>query len=126
MRGGAVVARWAHNPKVVGSSPASATKDKVLIFFELRQFFSIVVIIFGGAVDTKNITYSKRLQSLDALRGFDMFWIIGVGSIFAALATLTDWILFVVWGKTATPRGVARFYYCNEKHKKIINHSKSF
>ncbi len=26
LRGGAVVARWAHNPKVVGSSPASATK----------------------------------------------------------------------------------------------------
>ncbi len=25
-RGGAVVARWAHNPKVVGSSPAPATK----------------------------------------------------------------------------------------------------
>ncbi len=27
MRGGAVVARWAHNPKVVGSSPAPATKE---------------------------------------------------------------------------------------------------
>ncbi len=27
MRGGAVVARWAHNPKVVGSSPAPATKN---------------------------------------------------------------------------------------------------
>ena len=26
MRGGAVVARRAHNPKVVGSSPAPATK----------------------------------------------------------------------------------------------------
>ena len=25
-RDGAVVARWAHNPKVVGSNPASATK----------------------------------------------------------------------------------------------------
>ena len=25
-RSGAVVARWAHNPKVVGSNPASATK----------------------------------------------------------------------------------------------------
>ena len=25
-RSGAVVARWAHNPKVVGSSPTSATK----------------------------------------------------------------------------------------------------
>jgi hypothetical protein len=26
LRGGAVVARWAHNPKVAGSSPAPATK----------------------------------------------------------------------------------------------------
>ena len=27
-RGGAVVARWAHNPEVVGSNPAPATKIK--------------------------------------------------------------------------------------------------
>ena len=26
-RGGAVVARWAHNPKVAGSSPVPATKE---------------------------------------------------------------------------------------------------
>ena len=31
---------------------------------------------------------SQRLQSLDALRGFDMFFIIGDGAIFAGLATL--------------------------------------
>ncbi len=30
MRGGAVVARWAHNPKVVGSSPAPATKKEMI------------------------------------------------------------------------------------------------
>jgi hypothetical protein len=28
LRGGAVVARWAHNPKVAGSNPASATPGK--------------------------------------------------------------------------------------------------
>ena len=28
MRGGAEVARWAHNPKVVGSNPAPATTEK--------------------------------------------------------------------------------------------------
>gem|GEM_PF-4142434 len=28
-RSGAVVARWAHNPKVVGSNPSSATNSKV-------------------------------------------------------------------------------------------------
>ncbi len=26
LRGGAVVARWAHNPKVIGSNPVPATK----------------------------------------------------------------------------------------------------
>ena len=31
LRGGAVVARWAHNPKVVGSSPAPATKESPII-----------------------------------------------------------------------------------------------
>ena len=30
LRGGAVVARWAHNPKVGGSNPPSATKKKTL------------------------------------------------------------------------------------------------
>ncbi|MDZ7722986.1 MAG: DUF5009 domain-containing protein [candidate division KSB1 bacterium] len=33
----------------------------------------------------------KRLTSLDALRGFDMFWIVGGASVFIALANLTDW-----------------------------------
>jgi hypothetical protein len=28
LRGGAVVARWAHNPKVGGSNPPSATRKK--------------------------------------------------------------------------------------------------
>ena len=37
---------------------------------------------------------SKRLYSLDALRGFDMFWIMGGESIFIALATLTGWPVF--------------------------------
>ncbi len=30
-RGGAVVARWAHNPKVTGSSPVPATKNDIRI-----------------------------------------------------------------------------------------------
>jgi predicted acyltransferase len=36
----------------------------------------------------------KRLYSLDALRGFDMFWIMGGESIFIGLASLTGWPLF--------------------------------
>ncbi len=34
---------------------------------------------------------SKRLWSLDTLRGFDMFWIIGGSSIFHHIARNTDW-----------------------------------
>lgn len=33
----------------------------------------------------------ERLQSLDVLRGFDMFWIIGGGALLGALAKLADW-----------------------------------
>ena len=33
LRGGAVVARWAHNPKVGGSNPPSATKKKTLALY---------------------------------------------------------------------------------------------
>ncbi|MBD1584071.1 transmembrane glucosamine N-acetyltransferase NagX [Pseudoalteromonas sp. S16_S37] len=36
-------------------------------------------------------TTKKRLASLDALRGMDMFWILGGQSIFAALFVLTGW-----------------------------------
>jgi len=37
---------------------------------------------------------SRRLQSLDALRGFDMFWIMGGETIFTGLAVVTGWPLF--------------------------------
>lgn len=33
----------------------------------------------------------ERLYSLDALRGFDMFWIVGGGSILRSLARATNW-----------------------------------
>ncbi|MCF6356958.1 MAG: DUF5009 domain-containing protein [Draconibacterium sp.] len=33
----------------------------------------------------------ERLQSLDTLRGFDMFWIIGGGAFITALSKATDW-----------------------------------
>lgn len=36
----------------------------------------------------------KRLLSIDALRGFDMFWIIGAEGIFAALFLITGWSVF--------------------------------
>lgn len=39
---------------------------------------------------------TERLMSLDALRGFDMFWIIGGGALFEALAKLTN-LSFLNW-----------------------------
>ncbi|MDC0934701.1 DUF5009 domain-containing protein [Pirellulales bacterium] len=39
---------------------------------------------------------SERLMSLDALRGFDMFWIMGGESVFHAAAKLTGWA-WLVW-----------------------------
>ncbi|MEZ4697197.1 MAG: DUF5009 domain-containing protein [Rhodothermales bacterium] len=42
---------------------------------------------------------TPRLHSLDALRGFDMFWIIGGEGIFHSLAALTGWPV-AVWAST--------------------------
>lgn len=39
----------------------------------------------------KEILPSQRLYSLDALRGFDMFWIMGAEDIFHELAKITHW-----------------------------------
>lgn len=41
----------------------------------------------------------NRLHSLDALRGFDMFWIMGGEGIFVALATLTGWPVLEWWAE---------------------------
>ncbi|HQG76929.1 MAG TPA: DUF5009 domain-containing protein [Bacteroidales bacterium] len=41
--------------------------------------------------------HSERLYSLDALRGFDMFWIMGGAGIFTGLATLTNWAPLNWW-----------------------------
>lgn len=37
---------------------------------------------------------TPRLKSLDALRGFDMFWIVGGASLITALGSLTGWPVF--------------------------------
>jgi predicted acyltransferase len=42
----------------------------------------------------ENQQQPKRLYSLDALRGFDMFWIMGGEGIFIGLASLTGWPVF--------------------------------
>ena len=48
-------------------------------------------------MDKKEISQMGRLHSLDALRGFDMFWIMGGESIFIALAGLTGWPFLQWW-----------------------------
>ena len=42
-------------------------------------------------------TKSERLLSLDAIRGFDMFFIIGTGGLWHGLAEITDWTIFNWW-----------------------------
>lgn len=39
-------------------------------------------------------TKKKRLLSIDALRGFDMFWILGGEKLFAAFFIITGWSIF--------------------------------
>ena len=50
-------------------------------------------------MENENKPAIKRLYSLDALRGFDMFWIMGGEGIFVGLATLTGWPVFEWWAK---------------------------
>lgn len=47
---------------------------------------------------TKEIKKSQRLVSLDALRGFTMFWIIGGAALFQSLAKVTDSQVIGWWG----------------------------
>ncbi len=48
-------------------------------------------------METENKPVAKRLKSLDALRGFDMFWIMGGEGIFVGLASLTGWPVLKWW-----------------------------
>jgi len=45
-----------------------------------------------------------RLLSLDALRGFDMFWIIGGDAFFRSLAEVTNW----GWARSWAVEGKAK------------------
>ena len=50
-------------------------------------------------MENENKPVVKRLYSLDALRGFDMFWIMGGEGIFVGLASLTGWPIFKWWAE---------------------------
>ena len=55
-RGGAVVARWAHNPKVVGSNPAPATNAGFL-----SRLFLFKIILSHGS-DIRRQSHHHREQ----------------------------------------------------------------
>ena len=51
MRGGAEVARWAHNPKVIGSSPIPATERKgirndAFFYLKVQHRYNILIYLF--------------------------------------------------------------------------------
>ena len=48
-------------------------------------------------MDNQSRPEIRRLYSLDALRGFDMFWIMGGEGIFIGLASLTGWPVLQWW-----------------------------
>jgi predicted acyltransferase len=50
-------------------------------------------------METTNKPVVSRLHSLDALRGFDMFWIMGGEGIFVALASITGWPVLKWWAE---------------------------
>ncbi len=49
--------------------------------------------ILTAASPSKNSSNTKRIVSLDALRGFDMFWIIGMEGVFHALSKVFNYPL---------------------------------
>ena len=50
-------------------------------------------------MENQNDPGLKRMLSLDALRGFDMFWIMGGGAIFVGLAKISDWPVIQWWAE---------------------------
>jgi putative MATE family efflux protein len=68
LRGGAVVARWAHNPKVIGSSPVPATKK------ESHSNVAFFFFICNPNYFLPKLTHIKKIKNVltlfgDALRG---------------------------------------------------------
>lgn len=99
------------------------------------------------SASTKEQFIAKRLYSLDALRGFDMFWIIGADSFFHRLAKVTespiingianqlthpDWNgfhfydlifpLFLFMAGVSTPFSVQNRLNKGSSQKQILNH----
>ncbi len=63
MRDGAVVARRAHNPKVVGSSPAPATQSLIEIqrksLSEMKGFFCLSIFVRNILIQKKTALFLR-------------------------------------------------------------------
>lgn len=57
-------------------------------FYYIISYICIPYVLISKFNTMEKQKQTQRLQSLDALRGFDMFFIMGGGSLFIALATL--------------------------------------
>jgi putative endonuclease len=61
-----LVARWAHNPKVVGSSPTPATREKgqtlVWPFLFYRKLMFFVYILYSSQFDKTYVGFTSDLQ----------------------------------------------------------------
>lgn len=57
---------------------------------------TLIKVEFMSSVQSSKISSPKkqRLLSIDALRGFDMIWILGAESLFAAFFVVTGWPIF--------------------------------
>ena len=67
LRGGAVVARWAHNPKVGGSNPPSATNQKPWRKAQGFFVYSPKKACFLKGWEQKNLSRVKRGRAFDLL-----------------------------------------------------------
>ena len=77
-RSGAVVARWAHNPKVIGSNPFSATTAQALLelfsYMYIPIFFIKETIQKQLLVSDKTFLDNKKL-GLVPFAGISPFWL---------------------------------------------------
>src|SRR5262245_14168631 len=60
---------------------------------------------------TPHTPASERLRSIDALRGFDMFWISGGDHFFHALAIATAWTWAIVFSRQLSHSDWAGFTF---------------
>ncbi len=102
MRGGAVAARRAHNPKVAGSSPAPATNGKPQLV-ELRFFAgpmgSVVVQKFLAILGFASFKSAQGLsdRTIDSCQRHLQKWLEHQGDMPIHQITITEIITYLDW-----------------------------